>query len=100
VPSAKFSLADLGHLFPLLSGCNLKLVLRKCLFFFSINKPSTVRNTLDNQLDKGKGLFWLMISEVSVHGYLALLLGPVMAQYSITGVCGRRGLFTSWFARK
>jgi hypothetical protein len=36
--------------------------------------PVIVTNTLDNQLMKRKGLSWLTVSEVSVHGCLTSCL--------------------------
>lgn len=53
------------------------------------------QDTLDNQLNKEKGLFWLMVSLVLVHGSLACSFGPLMWQYFMAGVCGRKTLFTS-----
>jgi hypothetical protein len=40
-----------------------------------------------------KGLFWVMVSEISVHGHFALLLWACGGQYILGGVCRGRGFY-------
>jgi hypothetical protein len=39
-----------------------------------INFPSLSQNTWQKQFKRKKSLFWLMLSEVSIHGHMALVL--------------------------
>jgi hypothetical protein len=82
----------------------LLLVIRKGYFGGSSQEPpwmmccqflSLWQNTWCNQLKKRKDLFCLIVSEVSVHGHLALLLWAIMEQY-IVRRWGRVGLHISW----
>jgi hypothetical protein len=53
------------------------------------------RKYLDNQFILRKFFFWLIVSEILVHGCLAHCFGPIVAQKNMVGECGRERLYTS-----
>jgi hypothetical protein len=60
-----------------------------------VSFPLICQNTWDNQFKRGKDLFWLIVSEDSVHGQLTLLFLGLWQEYQ-RRAHGETKLLTSW----